>query len=139
MSFLAPLSAALLVSVTLIGSQVLETAAQSGPSVTLTPAQVRTVGQSRCGPPTLSTEGTNCQGFDARQVREQSDIFVVGYENNKDLAEKHVLQVVTVFDLAAARAAPGTEVSAASLHYGEGSTTRRSASGESPSYRNWAT
>jgi hypothetical protein len=131
MSFLVRLSVALLVSVALIGSAVLESAAQPGPSVTLSPAQVRTVGQSRCGGPTLSTEGTNCQGFDARQIREQSDIFVVGYENNQDLGEKHVLQVVAVFDLAAARGAPGTEVSAASLHYAEASTTRRSASGES--------
>jgi hypothetical protein len=131
MSFLARLSAALLMGVALVGGEVLESAAQTEPPVTLAPTQIRTVGQSRCGPSTLSTAGTNCQGFDAREIREQSTIFVVGYENNQDLAEKHVLQVVAVFDLAAARGAPGTEVSNGSLHYGEGSTTRRSASGES--------
>src|SRR5437870_13055166 len=120
------LSVALLLSVALMGSEVLGSAAQTEPSVTLAPAQIHTVAQSRCGPPTLSTAGTNCQGFDARQVREQTDLFVVGYENDQELAEKHVLQVVAVFDLAPARGAPGTEVRAASLHYGEGSTTRRS-------------
>src|SRR6266704_1773509 len=106
MSFLARLSVALVVSLSLLGSQVLGSSAQTGQAVTLVPAQVRTVAQSRCGPATLSTAATNCQGFDARQVRDLPDLFVVGFENDKDLEEKHVLQVVAVFDLAAARGVP---------------------------------
>ena len=131
MSSFTRLSAALLMSAALLASEVLGSAAQSEPSVTLVPTQVRTVAVSRCGPPTLSTAGTNCQGFDAREDCEKSDIFVVGYENDKDLGEKHVLQVVAVFDLAPACGVAGTTVRGASLHYGEGSTTRRSAGGDS--------
>lgn len=95
------------------------------------PGQVRTVAMSLCGPPGLSTAGTNCQGFDARQIREQSDIFVVGFENNAELREKHVLQTVAVFELAPLRALGNAELASATLGYGEASTTRRSATGDS--------
>ncbi|MFN0071529.1 MAG: hypothetical protein ACKVVP_08595 [Chloroflexota bacterium] len=128
----ARLSVSLGVAIALSGSGVSASTAQEMVATEVAPAQVRTVAQSRCGPPTRSTAGTNCQGFDGRQIREQSDIFVVGYENNAELSEKHVLQTVVVFDLSALMAArPTPEVTRASLHYAEASTTRRSAAGDS--------
>jgi hypothetical protein len=106
-------------------------AAQAG-SVSLGPSRVATAGKSRCGPAGLSTLGTNCLGFDGRDVRSLSDLWVVGYENNKDLGEKHVLQTLYAFDLAPLRnRPPNTTVGKASLSYLEASTVRRSAGGES--------
>jgi hypothetical protein len=131
MSFLSRVSAALMLSLLLLSSEILGASGQTGQSLTLVPSQVRTVAESRCGSARLATAGTNCLGFDGRQIRDQSDIFVVGFENDSDLAEKHVLQVVAVFDLAAVRGTPGAEVSRATLGYAESSTTRRSAGGES--------
>ena len=107
------------------------TTASAQPGLTLLPAKAHTVGQSRCGAATLSTASTNCQGFDARAIREQPDIFVVGYESDQDVSEKHVLQVVLVFDLGTARPDPGAQLSGATLHYIEGSTARRSTDGTS--------
>ena len=97
----------------------------------LVPTRVGTVSQSRCGSPELSTAGTQCLGFDAREARSQPDIFIVGFENNQDPQEKHVLQTVAEFDLRPLLEAPeGTKLAKASLTYAEASTTRRSASGD---------
>ncbi len=101
-------------------------------TVELPLAQVRTVSQSRCGGADLSTPGTQCRGFDAREVREQPDLWVVGFENNAELGEKHVLQIVASFDLAPLHALPEkAQITTAVLIYGEASTTRRSATGDS--------
>jgi hypothetical protein len=99
--------------------------------VTLTPTQARTIALSRCGGPALSTSDANCRGFDAREVRETPDMFVVGFENNAELSEKHVLQVVAVFDLSQIPMDENKQVTSASFAYGEASTTRRSPDGES--------
>src|SRR5690348_5031770 len=69
-------------------------AAQESMATSLTPAQARTIALSRCGGSALSTAGANCRGFDAREIRESPDLFVVGFENNQELGEKHVLQLV---------------------------------------------
>jgi hypothetical protein len=105
--------------------------AQEASITDLAPAQAHTIALSRCGSAGLTTPGANCRGFDAREVRDKPDIFVVGFENNQEINEKHVLQVVTVFDLSQVAVAPDSEVSHATLGYAEGSTTRRSAAGES--------
>ena len=98
-------------------------------SVTLTPTQAKTIALSRCGGSGLSTSGTNCKGFDAREVRETPDIFVLGFENNAELSERHVLQVAVSFDLSQVNIPPDSQVTSSALGYSEGSTTRRSAVG----------
>jgi hypothetical protein len=99
---------------------------------TLTPTRAATVAESKCGPAKMSTPGIECQGWDGTDVRSLGDIFVVGFENNQELAEKVVLQTVATFDLAPLNdATASAKVAKASLSYGEGSTTRRSATGES--------
>jgi hypothetical protein len=98
-------------------------------AISLTPTRVATVSQDRCGAPTLSTAGTNCVAFDGREVRSQPDLFVVGFENDQDQNEKHVLQAASVYDLSGLPA--GAKVTKASLGYSEASTMRRSAQGES--------
>jgi hypothetical protein len=60
-----------------------------------------------------------------------SSLFVVGFENSATLGEKFVYQTVVMLDLSSLSARPGVEISMASLHYTEASTTRRSASDES--------
>jgi hypothetical protein len=99
-------------------------------TVSLTPLRVGTASQSRCGPAAAS--GGGCVSFDGRDVRSLSDLWVVGYENNRDLGAKHVLQTVAVFGLTPLRGLPaGTTVSKAVLSYSEASTVRRSPSGDS--------
>ena len=107
-------------------------AAQQVQAVSLTPTRVGTAGQSRCGSMGLSTLGVNCRGFDGRDVRSLPDLWVVGYENNQDRGQKHVLQAVAVFGLAPLRglAAQGT-LTRATLSYAEASTVRRSPTGDS--------
>ena len=112
-------------------SGALVASAQESTSLTLAPSQARTIALSRCGSAGLSTADANCRGFDARDIREGTDIFVVGFENNADLGEKHVLQLVAVFDLTQVTVDPNSEIASASLGYSEGSTTRRSPAGES--------
>ncbi len=62
------------------------------------------------------------------KARSQPDIFIVGFENNQEQQEKHVLQAVAAFDLSPLPA--GAKVTKASLGYAEASTTRRSAGGD---------
>src|SRR4051794_32018350 len=100
---------------------------QDSASTTLAPTVVRTIALSRCGAAALSTADANCRGFDAREVGENPDIFVVGFENTQDLDEKHVLRVVASLALGQISLAPDPEAPRASLGYGESSTTRRSA------------
>lgn len=97
----------------------------------IAPAQATTASQSRCEGPTMSTPGISCIGFDGTQVRGLTDLFVLGFENNKDLSEKHVLQTVVSFDLSSVSAIPQADISGAKLHYAEASTTTRSATGDS--------
>lgn len=111
------------------GSSGVARAADEAQATSLAPARVATVSQSRCGGPNLATAGTNCLGFDAREARSQPDIFIVGFENNQEQQEKHVLQAVAAFDLSGVPA--GAKVTRASLGYAEASTMRRSAEGES--------
>jgi hypothetical protein len=99
-------------------------------AVTLAPAPARTIALSRCGSAALSTADANCLGFDAREIRESGDIFALGFENNQELGEKHVLQLILVFDLAQIHLDPNSDVGQATLGYSEGSTTRRSATGD---------
>ena len=103
-------------------------AAETAESLSLSPVRVGTVSQSNCGGPQLATAGTNCLGFDAREARSEPDIFIVGFENNLDPKEKHVLQAVSAFDLSGVPA--GAKVTHAALGYSEASTKRRSASGD---------
>jgi hypothetical protein len=103
---------------------------QTVSTISLTPVRVATAGQSRCGP-ALATLGTSCLGFDGRDVRALPDLWVVGYENNRDVGEKHVLQTVAVFNLDPLRGLPSrATVSRATLSYAEASTVHRSPSGD---------
>jgi hypothetical protein len=97
----------------------------------LTPAQVKTIALHRCGSATLSTNGATCSGFSAADILSDPSIFLVGFENNTDVNEKHVLQTVVEFDLSQVTVEPDSEVDFASLMFSEVSTTRRSPSGES--------
>jgi len=99
-------------------------------ATSLAPTRVATAGQSRCGT-ALATLGTSCLGFDGRDVRALPDLWVVGYENNRDVGEKHVLQTVAAFNLAPLRnAPPRATVSRAVLSYSEVSTVHRSPGGD---------
>jgi hypothetical protein len=100
-------------------------------ATTLAPARVATAAQSRCGPAQLSTPGIECRGWDGLDVRSLTDVFVVGFENNEEIGEKHVLQAVATFDLAPLREIPTGARVAATLTYDEASTTRRSPTGDS--------
>ncbi len=97
----------------------------------LTPTRAATAAQSRCGPAQLSTPGIECRGWDGLDVRSLDDLFVVGFENNEDVGEKHVLQTVATFDLAPLKDIPAGARLKASLSYDEASTTHRSADGSS--------
>ena len=100
-------------------------------SVDVPIVRVGTAGKSRCGQ-ALATLGTNCLGFDGRDVRSLENLWVVGFENNAETGEKHVLQTVVVVDLAPLRGLPEkAEVTTSQLWYGEVSTVRRSAAGDS--------
>jgi hypothetical protein len=114
----------------------------AGPTLAAAPSQVETLGltptraatavQRRCGPARMSTPGIECRGWDGTDVTTLTDLFVVGFENNQELGEKHVLQAVATFDLSPLAALPAdAKVAKASLGYAEASTTRRSASGDS--------
>jgi hypothetical protein len=105
--------------------------AQEPTSSNLTPVQATTIALHRCGSASLSTSDANCLGFTAREILSDPSIFVVGFENNKELNEKHVFQVLTEFDLSQVTVDPNSQVDAATLAYSEVSTTRRSPSGES--------
>jgi hypothetical protein len=108
------------------------TTAQQAEPVVLGPDRAGTAHQHRCASAVLSTGGTECQGFAGREILSDPGLFVVGYENDKDVSEKHAYQAVVVFDLAALRTDRGdAALSKATLGYGEGSTARRSPSGES--------
>ena len=106
-------------------------AAEEVETVQLQIAKIGTAGKSRCGQ-ALSTLGTNCLGFDGRDVRSLEDLWVVGFENNAETGEKHVLQTVVTVDLGQLRGLPEkAEVTTSQLWYGEVSTVRRSATGDS--------
>jgi hypothetical protein len=118
----------------LAGSGLAAAAAPAGQAetVALAPRRVATVAEDRCGPVKPSAPGVPCGGWAGLEVRSQPDLWVVGFENNQELGEKHVLQTVATFDLAPLRALPeGATLAKAALGYGEGRTTRRSASGDS--------
>src|SRR5690349_11478140 len=121
-----------LVGPLLVGSgQVAAAPANDLDPATLTPTRTATVAESKCGPTRMSTPGVECRGWDGTDVRSLGDLFVVGFENNQELSEKVVLQTVATFDLGSLKdASTSTRVAKASLSYGEGSTTRRSATGE---------
>jgi hypothetical protein len=114
-----------------IAASPLAASAQEPTTTTLTPSPARTIALSRCGSNGLSTQDADCRGFDAREIRESTDTFVLGFENNQELGEKHVMQLVLVFDLSQIALDEKSEVSHAALGYAEASTTRRSASGDS--------
>ena len=100
-------------------------------SLELQIVKVGTAGKSRCGG-ALATLGTNCLGFDGRDVRSLEGLWVVGFENNAETSEKHVLQTVVVVDLAPLRGRPEkAEVTSGQLWFGEVSTVHRSAAGDS--------
>ena len=100
-------------------------------AVGLTPTRAATAVQRRCGPAQMSTPGIECRGWDGTDVTTLTDLFVVGFENNQELGEKHVLQAVATFDLAPLRDLPEGARLKASLGYAEASTTHRSAAGDS--------
>ena len=127
------LAAALSLAGAVLVSSGLATAAPADAveATTLTPTRVATAAQSRCGPAQLSTPGVECRGWDGLDVRSLDDIFVVGFENNEELGEKHVLQTVATFNLAPLKEVPAGARLKASLTYDEASTTRRSADGSS--------
>jgi hypothetical protein len=104
---------------------------QEPTSSTLTPVQAQTIALHRCGSAALSTSDANCLGFTAREILSDPSIFVVGFENNKELNEKHVFQILTELDLSQVTVGPNSQVDAATLTYSEVSTTRRSPSGDS--------
>ena len=131
MRFVALVSSLVAVAVGILNTGAPVASAQDSTSSTLAPSQARTIALSRCGSAGLSTAGANCRGFDAREIRESTDTFVLGFENNQELDEKHVLQLIVVFDLSQIPVDPDSEVGKATLGYSEGSTTRRSPEGES--------
>jgi hypothetical protein len=95
------------------------------------PNPVRTIHASRCGGPAMSTPGITCTGFAGIEITEDSSIFVVGFENNDTVSEKHVYQAVAVYDFSGEKPGPEEIVSSATIRYGEYSTTRRSPGGDS--------
>ncbi|MCC6176335.1 MAG: hypothetical protein IT305_13600 [Chloroflexi bacterium] len=100
-------------------------------SVALPTVRVATAGQSRCGTE-LSTLGASCRGFDGRDVRSLPDLWVVGYENNSETGEKHVMQTVLTVNLTPLRSVKDPNaISRVVLGYTEASTTHRSPEGES--------
>ncbi|MCC7368690.1 MAG: hypothetical protein IT306_09715 [Chloroflexi bacterium] len=117
------------VAVLSLGSLVVS--AQEPTSIALTPEPAKTIALHRCGGATLSTATTNCMGFTAGDILTDPSIFVVGFESNKDLAEKHVLQVAMQFDLTKITVGPNQAIDFAELMFSEVSTTKRSAAGES--------
>jgi hypothetical protein len=105
--------------------------AQLGQALSLTPRRVGTAGQSRCGTSVFPLN-SSCVGFDGRDVRNLPDLWVVGFENNRDRSQKHVLQTVAIFDLAPLQTIPrDATLSRATLGYSEASTVRRSPGGDS--------
>jgi hypothetical protein len=130
LTFRARSSMALLLSFALIGGASLTASAGTDSAFDVAPEPVRTIFLSRCNGPRLSTDGTNCNGFDGTEIRNNPDVFVVGFENNAEMAEKHVLQVVAVYDLSSINPEPDQVISGASLRYGEYSTVHRSAGGD---------
>lgn len=104
---------------------------QEPTSSNLPPVRAMTIALHRCGPATLSTSDANCLGFTGKDILSDPSIFVVGFENNKELNEKHVFQILTEFDLSQVTVGPNSLVDAATLTYSEVSTTRRSPSGDS--------
>lgn len=124
------IGATALVGAVLIGSgqPAAATVSQADPAV-LTPSRVATVAETKCGP---AAPGIDCKGWDGIDIRSETSLFVVGFENNQDMNQKHVLQTVASFDLGPAKDAVGDgKVAHASLSYSEASTTRRSATGDS--------
>jgi hypothetical protein len=95
------------------------------------PAPARTVFLHRCGGPQMSTPGISCNGFAGTEILEDPSIFVVGFENNDTLAEKHIYQAVAVYDFSDEKPGPDEIVTSATIRYGEYSTTRRSPDGDS--------
>ena len=113
-------------------SAVAPAAAQQVETVVVSPTRAGTAHQHRCGGPAMATPGIECQGFAGREILSDPSLFVVGYENNQDVGEKHAYQAVVVFDLAPLRAGrEGAAPAKATLGYSEGSTARRSPAGES--------
>lgn len=128
-SLLALLPAAALASTVAVHAA---PASQEVQTAVFGPAQIGTVSQTRCDQQVLSTPGVECRGFDGRDVRSLDDLWVVGFENNAEVKQKHVMQTVVMLDLAAVRAAlGGAAPGKAVLGYAEASTARRSAAGES--------
>jgi hypothetical protein len=122
--------AAALMGAVVIGSgQVASATVSQVDPVSLTPTRAATVYEYKC-PPVSS--GIECRPWDGLDVRSLTDLFVVGYENNQETSQKHVLQTAATFDLGPAREAVGNgKVGKAYLTYSEASTHRRSGSGDS--------
>jgi hypothetical protein len=134
MGFRALARAVVAVAVGVLATGALTASAQGDEepaSSNLTPVHTTTIALHRCGSAQLSTDDANCLGFTAKEILSDPSIFVVGFENNKELNEKHVFQVFTEFDLSQITVDPDSQVDAATLTYSEVSTTRRSPSGES--------
>ncbi|HYU18277.1 MAG TPA: hypothetical protein VEQ11_06235 [Chloroflexota bacterium] len=130
---LAGAASALAIALTLAGPGVpASVAAKQVEMLDLLPTTVGTAHQHHCGTAVLSTPGTECQGFAGREILTDPGLFVVGYENNANVGEKHVYQAVAAFDLAPLPARPEpASISKATLTYTEASTARRSPAGES--------
>jgi hypothetical protein len=95
----------------------------------ISPSRVATVAETKCGP---AAPGIACKGWDGVDIRTETSLFVVGFENNQGSNQKHVLQTVATFDLGAAKdALVDGKVALASLSFSEASTTHRSAAGDS--------
>jgi hypothetical protein len=106
--------------------------AQEIQTVEIPAAQVRTAHQARCGPAQLSTPGTQCNGWAGREILDDPELWVVGFENSDSVGEKHVYQTVAQFDLGPLHRLPEkAKISKATLTYTEASTTHRSPAGES--------
>lgn len=114
-----------------IATGALVASAQEPGSVTLAPEPAKTIMMHRCGSATLATSAANCLGFSAAEILTDPSIFVVGFESNKDLNEKHVMQLVLQFDLTKVAVGPNQQIEFAELMYSEVSTTKRSAAGDS--------
>src|SRR6185436_16694929 len=84
------ISTAALVGAVAIGSgqTAAATVSQSDPAV-LTPSRAATVAETKCGP---AAPGIACKGWDGIDIRSEASLFVVGFENNEDSNQKHVLQ-----------------------------------------------
>ena len=113
----------------LLGGAAASASAQ-GTGGDMPPSTARTLYRSICGGKTVPGPEKGCESFDGYEIRNDTSIFLVGFDSNPEDKDKHVFQAVAVFDLSAAKPGPDQVVSGASLSYGENSTVRRAASGD---------